>query len=845
MKTNRLVFLLATLFSLAILTACGGGSADTPTSASTSGATWGVAVDPYISGAHFQEIGPDGNVIQETHVPSDINGRFTFTRAMTPGSTIAMKIGSLALHNGTAYQGMLKRTIAEGEAGVVTVSPLTTLLASGLAPQQVLAALETAGIGGLTAADLTANPMAKVEDAGSQVVDADLKLLQANMAINAFIEKIIDEAKGEQGFDHGAFNARLEEIDTPENTELLGTLATAMGDSLNASRLSYGSVKDMIAKAVEINQAVATLIRENRDSDMTTIRQKIIDAVRQELAKAEEGGPAPVDAQAVFDAECAGCHAMGNYDTAGSPDLAGKGSQIAAKIQGGHMAKSLTAEELAALAAWVDGVTAPAPTPSPTPAPGPQPGPVDGQALFDSKCSTCHNLSGDGSLFDLSADGAKVSNKFTADVAGHQGKTLTAEEIQAIADYFDGTQAPAPAPNPDPNPQPTPVDGNALYGSNCSGCHGNLDNTTVQNRTAAGIQAAIDGNLGNMGFLTLATEEVQAIAEALSAAPAPAPIPVDGPAIYDSRCAGCHKLGAVDTAGGPDLAGLGNAAITKIEGGHNGVTLTTDELNALADYVDTVQAPAPPPVPVPVDGPTVYANSCAGCHKLGAVDPAGNLDLAGLGNAAIAKIEGGHNGVTLTTDELNALADYLDTFTPPVDPGPDYSSCTACHGQPPTGTNAGAHAAHVALPSVGTNCSVCHQGASHNDNLDLAFAPTWNAKSGTATDNLDGTCSNISCHGGQTTPDWWTGTIAVNSACTDCHSSGTGQYNGYFSGRHSKHLNKGIGCTSCHDTGKLANNHFTKLETSTMEGPAGNTMKNAMNYNGSSCNPSCHSSESW
>ncbi len=771
MKTNRLVFLLATLFSLAILTACGGGSADTPTSASTSGATWGVAVDPYISGAHFQEIGPDGNVIQETHVPSDINGRFTFTRAMTPGSTIAMKIGSLALHNGTAYQGMLKRTIAEGEAGVVTVSPLTTLLASGLAPQQVLAALETAGIGGLTAADLTANPMAKVEDAGSQVVDADLKLLQANMAINAFIEKIIDEAKGEQGFDHGAFNARLEEIDTPENTELLGTLATAMGDSLNASRLSYGSVKDMIAKAVEINQAVATLIRENRDSDMTTIRQKIIDAVRQELAKAEEGGPAPVDAQAVFDAECAGCHAMGNYDTAGSPDLAGKGSQIAAKIQGGHMAKSLTAEELAALAAWVDGVTAPAPTPSPTPAPGPQPGPVDGQALFDSKCSTCHNLSGDGSLFDLSADGAKVSNKFTADVAGHQGKTLTAEEIQAIADYFDGTQAPAPAPNPDPNPQPTPVDGNALYGSNCSGCHGNLDNTTVQNRTAAGIQAAIDGNLGNMGFLTLATEEVQAIAEALSAAPAPAPIPVDGPAIYDSRCAGCHKLGAVD--------------------------------------------------------------------------PAGNLDLAGLGNAAIAKIEGGHNGVTLTTDELNALADYLDTFTPPVDPGPDYSSCTACHGQPPTGTNAGAHAAHVALPSVGTNCSVCHQGASHNDNLDLAFAPTWNAKSGTATDNLDGTCSNISCHGGQTTPDWWTGTIAVNSACTDCHSSGTGQYNGYFSGRHSKHLNKGIGCTSCHDTGKLANNHFTKLETSTMEGPAGNTMKNAMNYNGSSCNPSCHSSESW
>jgi predicted CxxxxCH...CXXCH cytochrome family protein len=133
----------------------------------------------------------------------------------------------------------------------------------------------------------------------------------------------------------------------------------------------------------------------------------------------------------------------------------------------------------------------------------------------------------------------------------------------------------------------------------------------------------------------------------------------------------------------------------------------------------------------------------------------------------------------------------------------------------------------------------------------VALAAVYNAKSGSAAFNgTANTCSNVSCHGGQTTPSWLTGTIDVNTQCTSCHASGTAQYTSYNSGEHAKHVSI-FTCTVCHDTTKLTVNHFTALNTSAMEGPASATLATAVNYNGTSCNPSaggltgCHSSENW
>lgn len=59
------------------------------------------------------------------------------------------------------------------------------------------------------------------------------------------------------------------------------------------------------------------------------------------------------------------------------------------------------------------------------------------------------------------------------------------------------------------------LDGAALYATNCAGCHNPLASSDVNGRTAALIQAAINGNAGGMGFLSFLTPaQVQAIATA-------------------------------------------------------------------------------------------------------------------------------------------------------------------------------------------------------------------------------------------------------------------------------------------------------------------------------------------
>jgi len=181
-------------------------------------------------------------------------------------------------------------------------------------------------------------------------------------------------------------------------------------------------------------------------------------------------------------------------------------------------------------------------------------------------------------------------------------------------------------------------------------------------------------------------------------------------------------------------------------------------------------------------------------------------------------------------------------------------ACGSCHAIPPAGAafpdTAGRHSTHVAINGI--VCATCHAGAGPGTALhpngvaDVFTDAVYNAKSGAATFNASAkTCSSVSCHGGKTTPAWSTGTIDVNTQCTSCHASGTAQYNSYNSGRHSVSNHVSRGCTSCHDTTKLAVNHFTALNTTAMEGPASATILNSVNYNGTSCSPSCHDTKNW
>jgi predicted CxxxxCH...CXXCH cytochrome family protein len=135
---------------------------------------------------------------------------------------------------------------------------------------------------------------------------------------------------------------------------------------------------------------------------------------------------------------------------------------------------------------------------------------------------------------------------------------------------------------------------------------------------------------------------------------------------------------------------------------------------------------------------------------------------------------------------------------------------------------------------------------------DAAFGVTYNAESGAPSfDNTALTCTNVSCHGAKTTPNWRTGTIDVNLQCANCHAFGTAQYNSFVSGEHDRHVNQiGFACIVCHNTTTLAAGHFTALSTTAMEGPASATVGGTAlvtNYNPAtgSCTNICHSPETW
>ncbi len=190
------------------------------------------------------------------------------------------------------------------------------------------------------------------------------------------------------------------------------------------------------------------------------------------------------------------------------------------------------------------------------------------------------------------------------------------------------------------------------------------------------------------------------------------------------------------------------------------------------------------------------------------------------------------------------------------------SGCVNCHGVPPNGSAdpnvAGAHAVHNALPNVTNVCNTCHNGAGsgtvNHDNgiIVVQFLSVYSAESGTAIYNAaDNTCSNVSCHGGQTTPVWLTGSLDVSTQCTSCHAYGNSEYNGFYSGQHYFHVEVlDFQCTVCHNVSQLAVSHFVSLNTPTVEGleaPAALTIQSDVNFNpvNLTCTPSCHATQNW
>ena len=229
-----------------------------------------------------------------------------------------------------------------------------------------------------------------------------------------------------------------------------------------------------------------------------------------------------------------------------------------------------------------------------------------------------------------------------------------------------------------------------------------------------------------------------------------------------------------------------------------------------------------------------------------------------------------------TTTKTGPVCTVCHTLGSPVATGMTAGTCLSCHvgasftTQGPTGTAwpnlKGAHPKHLslqtftrttpALPASLTasaypKCEACHVGSVPGDTSNTHYS---NANkrlpspitSGPASVSVDGTfnsqastagtagtsaltCSNISCHGGQVSPAWQTGTLTVNATtyCIACHkiTSTATEFNDAI-GRHNNPNNHNQTCDYCHDMSTAnikagAVNHFKYLDTTVVSGVSG------------------------
>lgn len=726
----RWIFRATAILTLGVLAACGSSSNESITG--NVAGTSGIAVDPYIVGAVFEEVTADGQtIIQRQSTPSDTLGRFSFAHPVQAGSVVRIKQGNKGNHAGMPYSGTIKRLTTGAESAPLVVSPLTTLLTNGMSADEIIFLMADAGLPGLLREDLTSDPMAGLSDVVGDVSDEMLIALQANMAVNSFLEAI-------------------DNFDYPATTQAQNVAAVNLADVTQAVQQTLNAqiyndlaifLQSEISSPITLGDVIQTAARMQRT---------IVARIKEELASSN-GNPAPGYMGQILN------------------DTLAEAPQLAKQIAQGRLGMPGTPPD-------------PGTDPNPDPAPG-----IDGSALFAQSCATCHTVGGGG--FDLAGDGALIAGKFAP---GHMGVTLNNEEKTAIADYLDGNTGSNPDPGTDPGNDPlpdpgTPPSGAELYASECQGCHGNLQNSDVVDRSAAGITQAIDANIGNMGFIVLTAAEIQAIADAMPAVlppapPAPEPTepgsPIDAAALFSAQCAGCHSI----TGGSNDLRGDGALVAGRFIGAHFNRTLNADEITAMAAYLNAQGGTTPDPGtnPEPIPDPTPPA---------------------------------------------------------PV----DFANCLACHASKPNGPSnpaaVGAHAAHLSLPGMTGNCNLCHIEENHDWQVDLVTEfDITNTRP--ASFNANGTCSNISCHGGVTTPAWDSGRITVSTECQKCHVAGTSVYTGYASGEHNKHRN--FDCASCHDTAKLAVNHFGDLTTRQFEQNPAETLLPFMNYVNNNCTVNCH-----
>lgn len=321
------------------------------------------------------------------------------------------------------------------------------------------------------------------------------------------------------------------------------------------------------------------------------------------------------------------------------------------------------------------------------------------QILFDGTASS----DADGSVVSYSWDFGD-GNTATGATPGHTYTAIGLYTVTlTVTDNSNMTGSITTTANVAADVPPPPVyDGAALYGTNCSGCHGVLSNSGKAGRTAAQIQNAINNNVGgmgnaNLGLIDLIPAEVQAIADALAGGSNTPQAPVADPgAAYNGVVGTAIQFdgsGSIDADGtivayawdfGDGNVGTGvSPSHTYTSSGLFTVSLTVtdnDNLTGSSNTTANIGTNIPPP-PV-LDGLALYNQNCSGCHGAAPGSKAGRTASQIQNSIDLVQAMSGLSN--LTAEEVQAIADAISTGgSPPPATGGEglYNQyCSSCHG---------------------------------------------------------------------------------------------------------------------------------------------------------------------
>ncbi|WNC69012.1 c-type cytochrome [Thalassotalea nanhaiensis] len=333
--------------------------------------------------------------------------------------------------------------------------------------------------------------------------------------------------------------------------------------------------------------------------------------------------PPPIDGVVLFETHCGGCHTANGLGTPGGSDKTGRTAEqitdAIATVSAMNSLDFLTAEEIQAISVAIT------------------PEEIDGAALFESDCGGCHTGNGLGSGSSGPDLTSYTFEQLTSrqDMVGH----LSDPEVQAIADAL----------------VPEIIDGAALFESDCGGCHtGNgLGSGSSGPDLTSYTFEQLTARQDMVGHLT--DPEVQAIADAL------VPEIIDGAALFESDCGGCHTGNGLGSgSSGPDLTSYTFEQLTARQDmvGH----LTDPEVQAIADAL----------VPEVLDGAQIFTDTCGGCHTANGLG-SGSSDKT---NRNVTQIMNANMTQGLSDLELQAVEAAITNQVQLFD-----DSCSGCHSR--------------------------------------------------------------------------------------------------------------------------------------------------------------------